>query len=720
MLDQILALWWAIPAVIAFLALAFLAFKCIKNIGGTEIAITERQFIGAELPPNRAYALPGQVGIQARYLAPGLKFIPWPFVRVVERQPFFTVGPDELGIVTSTDGEPLPHGRIFAEDKAEEKHDNFQDPLGFINNGGVRGEQLRYLTNGQWKLHSKLFQVRKIKKTYIPDGKIGVVYAADGASLTAGQLVGRSVAGHDNFQKAEVFLRNGGQKGPQVDILLPGTYNIHTGMFKVEIKDAIAIEDGKIGVVEALGGEALPKGDVIADSPDGHSNFQDGEAFLKNGGKRGPQTSILAPGRYYVNPYLFQVTTRPQTTVSQGQVAVLIANHGKDPSDDVVLDGEGNPAPKQPGKDNGPLEGQAKDGAENHLNDGNRTRHVVPAGYRGIQKDVLGPGRYNINPLVHQVVIVPTTTRSLHWAQEGEKGAIAFDPFEVVSHDGFSMKVEVRCQYRVLPENAPYVIAKLGSIEELERNVIHPQIDGIFRAEVSKSPAINYQQSRADEQRKAEAEVRTDLAKYKVEVVSVMITNIHLPEELMKTTQERNLAEQRKSMFDAQETAEKRRIELEQTKAKANNQARIVEAETGITVAEHVAAQKVKTAEGEAKQIRLTAEANADATKLAGDAEATAKRAVGEATGDAYKRQAEAMGQGNIALVEALKVVGEAGLRITPDIVAGGNGGGDAGGLGAVLVALLTQQIAASQKGSAPTTEATPAAGGTDSIANAK
>lgn len=704
MIDQILGLWWLLPAVIVLAGLGFVGFMCIKNIGGTEIAITERRFVGAELPPNRAYAMPGQVGIQARYLAPGLKIILWPVVRVVERTAFVTVGPDELGIITATDGEPLPHGRIFAEDKAGENHDNFQDPLGFITHGGVRGEQLRYLTNGQWKLHSKLFNVRKIKKTYIPDGKIGVVYASDGASLTAGQLVGRSVEGHDNFQKAEVFLRNGGQKGPQVDILLPGTYNIHTGMFKVEIRDAISIEDGKIGVVEALGGEALPKGDVIADTPDGHSNFQNGEAFLKNGGKRGPQTSILAPGKYYVNPYLFQVTTRAQITVSQGQVAVLIANHGKDPSDDVVLDGEGNPAPK------GPLEGQAKDSAENHLNEGNRTRHVVPAGYRGIQKDVLGPGRYNINPLVHQVVIVPTTTRSLHWAQEGEKGAVAFDPFEVVSHDGFAMKVEVRCQYRVLPENAPYVIAKLGSIEELERNVIHPQIDGIFRAEVSKSPAINYQQSRADEQRKAEAEVRTDLAKYKVEVVSVMITNIHLPEELMKTTQERNLAEQRKSMYDAQETAEKRRIELEQTRAKANNQARIIEAEAGITVAEHVAAQQVKKAEGEAKQIRLTAEANADATKLTGEAEAAAKRAVGEATGDAYKRQAEAMGQGNIALVEALKVVGEAGLRITPDIVAG-NGGGEGGGLGAVLVALLTQQIASRDNGAAP---AAPAASATD------
>jgi len=37
-------------------------------------------------------------------------------------------------------------------------------------------------------------------------------------------------------------------------------------------------------------------GDVISDTPEGSNNFQDGEAFLRNHGKRGPQTAILAPG----------------------------------------------------------------------------------------------------------------------------------------------------------------------------------------------------------------------------------------------------------------------------------------------------------------------------------------------------------------------------------------------------------------------------------------
>lgn len=706
MFDQLLGqLYWLIPAIVGGgVFLFFLFTKWLVNVGGTEIAITERRFVGKELAPGRAFAIEGEVGIQAKYLAPGLKPVAWPFVRVIKRENFTVIGADELGIIEATDGESLPSGRIFAEDVAGANHDNFQDPLGFLKNGGIRGTQLRFLTNGQFKIHPQLFRLTKIEKTVVPEGKIGVVSAADGAPLTPGQLVGRAVEGHDNFQKAEVFLKNGGQKGPQVDFLRPGTYNIHTAMFKVEIRDAVKIGDGQIGVVEALGGEPMPVGDVVADSPTTHNNFQNGEAFLKDHGHRGPQTSILAPGTYYINPFLFTVATKAQTVVKQGEVAVLIANHGKDPA------AEQPQAPQTAG----PVEGQATDPEEDRLNKENRQRHVVPSGYRGIQKDVLGPGRYNINPLVYQVVIVPTTTRSVEWAggDKAAKNGGNFDPFEVVSNDGFPMKVEVRCQYRVLPENAPYVIAKLGSIEELEKNVIDPQIDGIFRAEVSKSPAISYQQKRAEEQKKAQDEVRDDLAKYKVEVVSVMITNIHLPEQLMKTTQQKNLAEQEKSMYDAKRDAEQQRIAYEQTKAQAENQGKIIEAKTGIEIAEHKAAQKVKEAEGEAQRILKVAEAEAQRTEKVGNAEAAVIESKGKAQAEAYRLGGQALTPGGLTSVEVVKAIAAAGLKIVPDVMV--TGGGDDGGANGGLVNLLLANAVKNGLGGSTTPAASTAAPAAD------
>jgi hypothetical protein len=78
--------------------------------------------------------------------------------------------------------------------------------VAFLTQGGIRGKQLRFLTNGTYKIHPRLFKVDKIAKTVVPEGKIGNVTAADGGSLIDGQLIGKRVEGHDNFQKAEIFL----------------------------------------------------------------------------------------------------------------------------------------------------------------------------------------------------------------------------------------------------------------------------------------------------------------------------------------------------------------------------------------------------------------------------------------------------------------------------------------------------------------------------------
>ncbi|MBI2519539.1 MAG: hypothetical protein HYV97_03955 [Bdellovibrio sp.] len=659
---------WIAPLIITLVGviIVFLSL-CLVNVGGNQIAVVEQRFLGDELEPGRVFAMNRQVGVRADVLAPGLHFVLWPFVRVVSKPTFVTIAADELGIIEATDGSALLAGRIFAEDPAANQHNNFQDPTSFLIKGGIRGKQLRFLTNGTFKIHPQLFQVTKIKKTFVPEGRIGVITAADGEALLPGQLIGKSVTNHDYFQKAEIFLQNGGQKGPQIDFLRPGTYNINTEMFRVEIRAAVSIGEHEIGIVEALAGLPMEQNEVVVQTPDGHNNFQDGQKFLDNGGKRGPQDHILTPGTYYINPYLFAVTKRKQTQVNQGQVAVLISNIGKDPNEFSLGTTQS---------------GQAEDKS--------KTRHVVPRGFRGIQSEVLGPGAYNINPLAYSVIIIPTTTRSVDWCGEKSKAgssAAIFDPFQVISHDGFPMQVEVRCQYRIIPENAPYVVQKLGSIEELETNVIHPQIDGIFRAQVSHSPAIAYQQNRAEEQKAAEEAVRQDLAKYRVEVVSVMITNIHLPEALMKTTQQKNLAEQEKSMFDAKKDAEQRRIEFEKTKAEADAQVKIITAEAGIKVAQHEARQNEERARGEAARVRMIAEADATKTKQVGDAEAGVIQSKGEAQAKAYRDQVNALTAQGVTSVEIIKAISAAGLKITPDIHVQGTSGTEGNGLIQILLA---------------------------------
>jgi hypothetical protein len=195
--------------------------------------------------------------------------------------------------------------------------------------------------------------------------------------------VGRSIAGHDSFQQAENFLKGGGQKGPQIDFLRPGTFNINTDIFHVAQAQAIHIDDDFVGVVTALTGRPLGRDEVVAETPEPaqHNNFQDGQKFLSMGGKRGPQESVLPPGTFYINPMVFNVTKVKATSVGQGQVAVLISFSGKDPAEEPKAAGE---VPS--------VGGNSSDPEDRRLYGGVRTKHVVPRGYRGIQETVLGPG----------------------------------------------------------------------------------------------------------------------------------------------------------------------------------------------------------------------------------------------------------------------------------------------------------------------------------------
>src|SRR2546422_4544419 len=222
-------LFWILSAIAGFVALIVVLVvlsRILVNVGAREIAIKERRYFGAKMPPGRVVATEGEVGIQAEVLKPGLHLIKYPFERIVRKVPLIEIGADELGIVEAVDGEPMPPGRIFAPDRAQNAHNNFQDPIAFIKQGGVKGIQLRTLPPGLSPIHPYLFRVSVSKTTVVPQGKVGVIIAAAGASLDPGRLLARAVDGHLSFQNAELFVSAGGQRGPQVDILTPGTYRI--------------------------------------------------------------------------------------------------------------------------------------------------------------------------------------------------------------------------------------------------------------------------------------------------------------------------------------------------------------------------------------------------------------------------------------------------------------------------------------------------------------
>ncbi|HYG79235.1 MAG TPA: SPFH domain-containing protein [Pyrinomonadaceae bacterium] len=693
--------------VLLFLVL-FILRRIFVNVGAKEIAIKERRYFGHKMPPGRVVATEGEVGIQADVLKPGLHLIKWPFEKVVRKVPLIEIGSDEIGVIEAVDGEPMPPGRIFAPDRAQNAHNNFQDPIAFIKRGGVKGIQLRTLPPGLWPIHPYLFRVSVAKATVVPPGKVGVITAADGDPLDPGRLHGKAINGHRNYQDAEQFIASGGQKGPQVEILTPGTYRIlvnsvdlddnntvKPGLFNIRLFDATIISENQIGLVEALDGAPLDPRDYVATPVEGHDNFQDCNEFINRGGQRGPQKDILLPGTYYINPLVFKVILENAKEIAPGEVAVIVSNIGKDPGEEIRREMAAKVRERMEREEQDHVEQAAArldkldnenrnvaeiqqdlmsgDPADRRLDEGAHEAYVVPEGYRGIQETVVGPGRYYVNTLAISPIVIPTTNQTVEWTA-GEVNQ-SFNPFEVISKDGFTMQLEVRVVFRVKPEDAPFMVAKIGSIDKLIQNVMHPLIDSIFRNQASESSAMAYLQNRHEEQERAEARVRAHLLKYHVDVVNVLICHIHLPAELMKTQTEKILAEQRQNMFDAQREAEEKRIQLEKITAQANNQKDLMAAHVGVEISGKRAEQRKAEAEGEAHYILATGKAEAEKVRL-----------MGEAQGVAYKEQVNALGPQGVALVETLKVIGEKGVRITPDVMASGGAGDGAGGLGTLLL----------------------------------
>ena len=702
-----------IGAFVLLIAFLIIVNRIFVNVGAREIAIKERRYLGAKMPPGRVVATEGEVGIQADVLKPGLHLIKFPFERVVRKVPLIEIGADELGIIEAVDGEPMPPGRIFAPDRAQNAHNNFQDPIAFIKQGGVKGIQLRTLPPGLWPIHPYLFRVSVAKATMIPQGKVGVITAADGDPLDPGRLLGKAIADHRQFQDAEQFIASRGQKGPQVDILTPGVYRIlvqsssfesnsevKPGLFNVRLYDATVINENSIGLVEALDGAPLNPRDYVAEPITGHDNFQDGHEFIGKGGQRGPQKDILLPGTYYINPLLFKVIPETAKEIKPGEVAVVVSNVGRDPSEEVRREMAEKVRQRMEREEKEQIEESSArldvmddkrtaeeikidlmmgDPADRRLDEGAHEAYVVPEGYRGIQEAVVGPGRYYVNTLAISPIVIPTTNQTVEWTA-GEV-ANTFNPFEVISKDGFTMQLEVRVVFRVKPEDAPFMVAKIGGIERLIQNVMHPLIDSIFRNQASESSAMAYLQNRHEEQERAEARVRAHLLKYHVDVVNVLICHIHLPEELMKTQTEKILAEQRQNMYNAQREAEEKRIQLEKTRAHADNQKDLMAATVGVEIAGKRAEQRKAEGEGEAHYILQTGKAEAEKVRL-----------MGEAQGVAYHEQVNALGAQGVALVETLKVIGEKGVRITPDVMATGGGPEGGGGIGTLLLLNLFRE----------------------------
>jgi len=495
----------------------------------------------------------------------------------------------------------------------------------------------------------------------VPEGKIGTVEARDGIPLSHGRVLARQVD-CDSFQSARLFLERGGQRGPQIATIPPGTYRINTQLFTVTAVDVLEIEDNRVGIVTTKEGLGLPPGEIAGRRVEGHEMFQDGEAFISHGGFKGLQEQVLLAGRYFVNPLFATIETVNMTEVPIAHAGVVIAYVGEEGAD---VTGESF-----------------------------RHGNLVAKGKKGVWVEPLDPGRYPINPRTHRVENVPTANVVLNWANgksEAHKLDEKLSTITVRSSDGFKFNLDVSQIIHIPRTDAPKVIARFGSMVNLVTQVLEPTIGNYFRNAAQGSDVIDFLNKRAERQADARDKIARALTEYNVGAVDTLIGDIVPPEDLMKTLTDRKIAEQERVTYETQCGAEKVRQELQQARALADTQAKVVDSERGVAIAEFAARATIKSAEGEARSKTLLAEANANVIKTVGSAEAEKTRAVGLAEAEVTKAKVAATDPDKFVSVEIARALSASGQKLVPDILVAGGAGER--GAGSTIIELLAAQM---------------------------
>ncbi|CAM3846997.1 SPFH domain-containing protein [Flavobacterium branchiophilum] len=307
-MTDILSNWWVIVLILSIVFYKFVlrVFFGMVIVPENRIGLVTKKFVlfGAEksLPDGRIIATKGEAGFQAKTLAPGLYWMMWPWQYGVDMTPFTIIPEGNIGLVLSKDGAEIPTGRILAQ---KIDSDNFQDATLFLNNGGQKGRQSAFITTGSYRINTYLFEVVLAPQTVIFENMVGIVTAMDGEPIPIGQIAGKYVEGHNNFQDFDQFLKHGGNRGLQPQVMLAGSYYINTWAVQIEQNPMTDVPIGYVGVVISYIGEDGQ--DVTGDT------FKHGNIVSK--GQRGVWMEPLGPGKYALNKYTTKLEPVPTTNL---------------------------------------------------------------------------------------------------------------------------------------------------------------------------------------------------------------------------------------------------------------------------------------------------------------------------------------------------------------------------------------------------------------------
>jgi phosphotransferase system IIB component len=410
----------------------------------------------------------------------------------------------------------------------------------------------------------------------------------------------------------EHIIATNGEKGPQAEILTPGWHPwfLVNVIYQVENKKVVSIPSGKYGFLNAKDGAPLRPDQFLADAfSSGHElDMLDAEYFLTHGGQRGPQTTILTPGNYRLNTYLWDLSVYNAVDVAEGFVGVVKSN---------VIDSVhfGNLVADKPTtcyQKTVSTNASGEAVAAQEANEGKLTAILVPIGCIGIWEKALQPGRYYANEAAYKITMMSTRVQTwefkggykrryidlsldqagnLTQSQRSQDVPVppgSADPAISPFVEGWLVPLELRVLAQVTPDNAPFVVASVGGLPEIENNIMVPTIRSIVRNVVGAQGrhVLDLADNRATLEHAVEDAIRPEGLRAGIVIKEVKFGDPALPPELLVSRLRQQLADQLQVTYQQEQKAQTQRIETEKARATAEQQRQLVEAVIGVQVSE--------------------------------------------------------------------------------------------------------------------------------------
>ncbi len=325
----------------AVLVIYLLIFKILglRVIASNEVAVIEKWWSFKGSLKDSIIALNGEAGYAPDLLRGGIHFKSVLMYKI-HKYPLITVPQGQIAYLFARDGQPLSPtqtlGRIVPE------ANNFQNVTGFLKNGGQRGPQRGILREGTYAINlaqfivitpsdiksisatskQELAELVSMQKTlaernaFTPvvimgrgqdtSDLMGIVTVHDGTPIDQGEIIAPDVGeGHASFQDPEEFLKLGGRRGKQIQVLTDGTYYVNRLFATVEFRQKTVVPIGFVGVVVSFFG----KEGVDTTGQD----YKHGE--LVQVGCKGVLEKPLMPGKYAFNTDAGKVVLVPTTNI---------------------------------------------------------------------------------------------------------------------------------------------------------------------------------------------------------------------------------------------------------------------------------------------------------------------------------------------------------------------------------------------------------------------